>query len=282
MTGADVVNIRRIVIGFADAAAIADDAIATAAELAHLLDAELMGLFVEDALLFDAGALPWLRTLEPRRLVWRSLTPAQLAESHALAARAVERHLLGQAAAFGVAAGFQVVRGDPATTLALRSEPSDLLVLAEPAEPFARAVHPYPSLVRAVAETASAVLYVPHGARPKTGPVVALARAPDDAALALAASVAHAFKERLVVLAVAPPEGELAIAQAARALAGRDCITLRLDERGAGDWSEPARHALAPFRERLLTVSRTAVGDDLAGYLRLAGERSVPLLLAPV
>ena len=104
MALAAVANIRRVLIGFAGTTTAADDAIGTAAELARLLGVELTGLFVEDALLFDAAALPWLRTIEPRGLVWQALTESDLTQSHALVARALERLLLGKAAAVGVAA----------------------------------------------------------------------------------------------------------------------------------------------------------------------------------
>lgn len=281
MARVEVTSIRRVVVGFADAAAAADVVIATAAELAHALNVELTGLFIEDALLFDATAFPWLRAIEPRRLLWQSLDTAQVTELHALAARAAERLLLGKAAAFGVAAGFQIVRGDPATTLARRCEPSDLLVIAEPADPIARTLHPYPSLVRAIWETHAAVLYVPHGARSRAGPVVAVAEAADDAALALAAPVAAALKERLIVLAAAQPESEQAIARAARTLTGGDCVVLRLNAAATGSWPDAMSRALAPYRERLLIVSRAGLGGDLESYLRLARDRTVPLLLAP-
>jgi hypothetical protein len=161
-----------------------------------------------------------------------------------------------------------------------RVERSDLVVIAEPADPLARALPPYPRLVRAACETSAAVLYMPHGARRRAGPVVALARASDDAALALAAPVAAALRERLIVLAAGEPASEQDIARAAAALTGRDCATLKVDKRYATSLPDAIRAALAPYRERLLVASRAAVADDLAGFLRLASERAVPLLLA--
>jgi hypothetical protein len=279
MAQLEVVRIRRVVVGFADAAAAAGDLIATAAELARVLHVELWGLFVEDALLFDAAALTLLRAIEPRQLVWRSLTATQLAQAHAVAAGALERHLLDAAAALGVPAGFQVVRGDPATMLLRQCEPSDLLVIAEPADPIARAMHPYPRLVRALCETASAVLFIPHGARRRKGPVVAFARSPDDPSLALAASIAAASGERLIVLASGGPESEQKIADDVRALASGG-VTLRLAVRDAQSWREAVHAALGAYREQLLLVSRPAVEADFARYLRLAGERAVPVLVA--
>jgi len=281
MAPIDVINIRRVVLGIAGAVATLDQAITAAAELARRLDAELTALFVEDALLFDAATLPWLRTLEPRRLVWQSLSAAEVAESHALAARAIERRLLDAAAAFGVTAALQVVRGDPATTLAQRSEPSDLLVIAEPADPIARATHPYVALLRGLAETRSAVLYVPHGARSKPGPVIVFARSAGDAALALAAAIARALSEPLVVISSgANPQDDASIAVAAHALAGGDSATLRLDARASESRHAAMRRVLAAYRERLLIVARPGKDDGLEDDLALARERATLLLAA--
>jgi hypothetical protein len=274
------VRIRRVVIGFADSGAAVGNVIATAAEFARVLEVELWGLFIEDALVFAAAEWPHQRAIAPRALEWRALTAAGNAEAHVLAARAVERHLLGEAAALGIAAGFQIVRGEPAAALTQRLEPSDLLVFAEPADPIARVLPPYPRLVRALHETAAGVLYVPHGARRKSGPVVAFAQSANDPALELATSVAAALHERLIVLAMGGAAAEQAIAQAARERTA-GAVTLRLDARGTDRWHDAAKRALERYRERVLVVSRAAVAGDLARYLRLAGERAAPLLLAP-
>lgn len=241
-------RIRRVVFSIADAAS-AGPAIATAAEFAQVFEVDLYGLFIEDTLVFDAAALPELRAIEPRALQWRALTAAGNAEAHALAARAVERRLLDAAAALGIAAAFQIVRGDPAATLVQRLEPSDLVVFAEPADPMARALPPYVRLVQALRDTAAAVLYVPHGARRRSGPVVVFVRGEGDPALELAREVASALRERLIVQAI-----------------------------GSASGPQPPLHRQ---RERLLVVSRAALGDELAGYLQLARARVAPLLLAP-
>ena len=279
MAPVDVVNIRRVLIGFASNATAADDAIATAAELASLLGAELTGLFVEDELLFDAATLPWLRAIEPGRLIWQALNEAELAQSHALAARTLERLLLGKAAALGVAAAFEVVRGDPATALALRAEPTDLLVIAEPADPIARALH-QSQVLNAIGQTSATVLYVPHGARRRGGPVVALARKASDPALKLGAPVARALNERLIVVAM-ETSAEQEIAVAARSSMDGECITLRLDASMALGWLDAVSRTLSAYRERLIVVDRGTRGEALPEYLRLASDRAVSLLLAP-
>lgn len=277
MAAVEVMGIRRVVVGFPDAVAAAENLIVTGAEFARVLDVELWGLFVEDALLFEAAAQPHLRAIEARQLVWRPMTTVQLQEAHAVAAAALERSLLDAAARLGVPAGFQVVRGDPATLLLQRCEPSDLLVIAEPADPMARALHPYPRLARAVPESSSTVLFVPHAARRRKGPVAIFVRSPGDPALALAASMAAASNERLLVLAGGGRDVEEKIARAAGVLA-RGALTLRLETRAGESWRDTALRTLAPYRERLLLVGRTAVAAEFARYLRLAEERGVPLL----
>jgi hypothetical protein len=241
-------RIRRVVFGIADAAA-GGAAITTALELAQAFAVDLYGLFIEDALVFDAAASPHLRTIEPPALTWRVWSAAENAEAHALAARALERRLLDAAAALGIGAVFQIVRGDPAAALTQRLEPSDLLVFPEPADAMVRALPPYPRLVQALRDTAAVVLYIPHGRMRRSGPVVVFAQSDDDRAVALASSLALALHERLVVQAIASIDAVL----------------------------------LAPVRQRarLLVVSRAAAGDDMAGYVQLARQQLAPLLLAP-
>ena len=279
MAPVDIVNIRRVLIGFAGSAPAADDAIAAAAELASALGAELTGLFVEDELLFEAASLPWLRMLDPGRLMWQALNETELARSHALAARALERLLLGRAAALGVAAAFQVVRGDPAMAPARRAEPTDLLVIAEPADPIARALH-HSQVLSAFGQTSATVLYVPHGAHPRAGPVVTLARSASDPALKIAAPVARALNERLIVVAM-ETNAEQEIAVAARSSMAGECIALRLDAGSAVDWLDAVSRTLSAYRERLIVVNRGTSAEALPVYLRLASERAVSLLLAP-
>ena len=60
-----------------------------------------------------------------------------------------------------------------------------------------------------------------------------------------------------------------------------DHVTLKLDALAAATALDAVRIALGPCRERLLVAGRPAVADDLAGYIALARERAVPLLLAP-
>lgn len=241
-------RIRRVVFGIADAA-VAGAAITTAAEFAQAFAVDLFGLFIEDTFVFDAAALPQLRAIEPHALQWRAWTAAENAEAHVLAARAIERRLLDAAAALGIAAAFQVVRGDPAAALTQRLEPSDLLVFAEPADPMVRALPPYPRLVQALMHTTAAVLFIPHGARRRAGPVVVFAHSDQDPAVALAGSVAAALRERLVVQAIASVAG--------------------------------VQLAPAHQRERLLVVGRATAGDDVGGYFQLARRHVAPLLLLP-
>ncbi|HEU0200111.1 MAG TPA: hypothetical protein VFR86_06710 [Burkholderiaceae bacterium] len=121
-------------------------------------------------------------------------------------------------------------------------------------------------------------MFVPRRTRRLAGPVVALARAPDDPSLALGAALAAALREQLIVLAESTPKGEDDIARAARRAAGGGCVTLGLGGLSARSWLAALRHALRSYRERLLILSRGA-DEDAAPYFDLATERGVPLLM---
>jgi hypothetical protein len=276
MAALELVRIRRVLVGLSpDAAA---PLLATAAEFARAFDAELHGLFIEDAVAFAAAALPLRRAIAPRDLVWRLLEPAQMTEVHELAARGIHRSVLREAAAAGVAAQFEVVRGDPARTLVARAQRSDLVVIAEPADPIARAVPPYPHLVQAALRAPAAVLYVPAAARRRTGPVIALVRAPGDPVLERAAQLAAALRERCVAL---PVQAMAATGdRASRRASPRSGPPPELPSGPiVNAMHSPGPAELAASGERLLVLSRSGGDGDTERYFRLAAERRVPMLL---
>ena len=69
---------RRILVAL-DASRESDAALAAAAELAQQLDAELMGLFIEDIDLLNLAALPFSREVAVLSLSGRGLDPERVA-----------------------------------------------------------------------------------------------------------------------------------------------------------------------------------------------------------
>lgn len=133
-------NIRRIVIGL-DVSPQARGALDTAASLAHRMEAELVGLFVEREELIRLAGLPFAcevclpsaqtRGIDLKRME-RSLR-AMAEESRRLLAAAARRQtppLRGHSGAPPLRWSFQVTRTAPGQTLSGPGDPSDLLVLA--------------------------------------------------------------------------------------------------------------------------------------------------------
>src|SRR5690606_12015771 len=65
-------------------------------------------------------------------------------------------------------------------------------------DPSARHSHPFAGMLQRIAAAAVPVLYVPHGARMRRGPVIALASREDDGVVQLAARIARQFREEMV------------------------------------------------------------------------------------
>src|SRR5271165_565159 len=102
---------RRLVLELGHGA-VDPETIREAAAFAHLLDAELHALFVEDETLLNASALPFAREINPLSFQWRPLDTGRLeAELHAAAGRA-RQQLIAATGAIGVRRSFEVRRGD--------------------------------------------------------------------------------------------------------------------------------------------------------------------------
>ncbi len=196
------VGLRRVLLAFTQAAP--QPALEAAADLARLLDAGLQGLFVEDPVLFEAAGAPFARLLNPTQRTWRPMSHEHLSGEYAAAAAALRRRLQQVAAANGLAADFTIVRGDWAASVALHAEPTDLLAVFEPPGAIASRI----DRMRAAGQPRPgppAILYLAPSVRRRGGPVVAVATAHGgDATVALAARLAAAASERLVVIDLTP------------------------------------------------------------------------------
>lgn len=128
MTGAEVPEIRRILVAL-DASADSGAALEAAVALAARLEAELLGLFVEDVELLHAAGLPYAREVrvfetQPRRIGVDELELQLLAR-----ARAIERTLAHAAGRSGVRFAFRRVRGSVAAEVVAATGDADLVVV---------------------------------------------------------------------------------------------------------------------------------------------------------
>ncbi|SPE24066.1 hypothetical protein SBBP1_260023 [Burkholderiales bacterium] len=189
MSGMRPAGLRRLVLAFPPAA-VPQHAIDSAAQLARLMRASLLGLFVEDSDLFVAAQLPFMRELDVQLRAWRPLSHQRLLEDYAASAAALRRQLLQSAAQSGVPAKFAVFRGDPGTTVVSRALPTDFVALFE-------SVTTWPG--RPPSQAAGTV-FVPRAARPRRGPVVVVCGAAEDLAVEVATEIAaDAGVERILV-----------------------------------------------------------------------------------
>jgi hypothetical protein len=170
---------RRLVLAFPPTA-VSQDAIDSAAQLARLMRASLLGLLVEDSDLFVAADLPFMRELDAQLSAWRPLSHERLLEDYAASAAALRRRLLQSAAQSGVPAKFAVFRGDPGTAVVSRALATDFVALFE-------SVTTWPGRP---AGQAAGTVFLPRTARPRRGPVVAVAGAAHDMAVEVAAQIA--------------------------------------------------------------------------------------------
>ncbi|MBM3356950.1 MAG: hypothetical protein FJY54_04395 [Betaproteobacteria bacterium] len=120
-------EVRRIVVAL-DAARIAEEALEAAAGLAAALQAELVGLFVEDIELMRTAQLPFARELGLASAVLRRLETSDMERALRLQAVHSRERLAAAAAALNLQWSFQVVRGQPLAAVFDALEGSDLVV----------------------------------------------------------------------------------------------------------------------------------------------------------
>jgi hypothetical protein len=244
---------RRIVVRFPDASG-SHPGVLAAARLARLFQAELAGLFIEDAQLLELSALPLMRHLRasPGGIATTGLE--QLGQDFAAAAALARGRISRIGREFGLATTFTVIRGNVASLAFDATASGDLLVVVEPADPMARMVHPFLEIVRGVASSPAPILYAPHRLLGRTGPVVALAHSPLARAGEIATAVAASMGERLLTFESAGNLDGLLPASVDRVLAGTS--------------------------ESLIVIDQALLTPENPEFPAIAARRRVPILIA--
>ena len=226
---------RRLVLGLQPGAP--DHAAELAVEFAQLLDAELLGLFLDDLGLRHLAAMPTARALSALGAGWRRLEPSQSLTD--AAAQSAERRFA--AVSRGLARRrFEIARGGAAQALTAISRSDDFVVIVPPAAAD-RAAEPFASLLAAAFGSAAAVMLAPARVARAAGAVVAIAASPDDPSVETASAIAEAAGERLVVVEL-------------RALAG-DALRVERKRFTAFGGSTRGRSTMRPRRRRTLSES---------------------------
>ncbi len=249
-----------------------------AAELARLLDVEMMGVFVEDASIVGAASFPFTRELRLPAHDWHPASADRL-ESEMQAAAEQARLLLareGQAA--GISCHFEVHRGDPAATIAGLCDFHDIVAVAEPNEAIERLTDTAGRVREAALSSEATVLLLPSRPGRPAGAIVALISGADDPSLAFAARLAVTSGERLAAAIVGEDErspAEIRNAAAMAGLAPERVEVLRL----GGRTVHSVLHVLGGRHDRLVVLCRNRIGLPVNAPARLAEELRVPVLV---
>ncbi len=247
-----------------------------AIELAQLLNLDLLGLFLEDTSLHDLAAFPFARELRPLGGGWHPIDASQLTRDLALAARTAEMAFAEAAKQLPTEWRFEVARGPLASAFTTVSQTNDIVVISAPVSAAERATQQFSWLVDAAFQSTAAVLLVPRRVVRVQGPIVAVAAGVDDPSLVVAADIAAAANEGLVIIDVCAEA--IADARIEALGAGKNLKINRIVAGPKAGADTPSLvHALRPFRERLIVLTRRAADGHAASAL--AAERGVPVLI---
>jgi hypothetical protein len=191
-------RVRRVVValGTADSAAMT-----TAVDLAHSLEAELLGLFVEDVELFNLAALPFAGEVGFPSAVRRTLDVGAMERSLRAQAQRLQRELSARLAGRPVKWTFEVVRGRAVAELRAAVEARDLVIVSMPRTAAGKA-RARADAVRAFEGLSAPLLLTSEATRGSVSMrVVASARAaPDEIADAIVTLAPYYGRAVLVVL----------------------------------------------------------------------------------
>jgi hypothetical protein len=168
-----------------------------------------------------------------------------------------------------------VTRGPVGEALTSASSGSDIVVIVEPASAAERVSAQFSTLIEAAFRSAAAVMLVPPRLARNSGPIVAIATAPNDPSIAAAASIAGAAKEALIILDIGGqnPEGP----QLSQLAAEAGVTIRRIAAREFSPNPKACLAALHPMRERLLVMTRVPLEEEMASAI--AAARQVPVLV---
>lgn len=214
------------------------------AEVARLLGVEFHAVFVEDESLFHLAGLPFGREIRLPAHEWHPMDAARIASDYRHAAAAARGPVQRAAHARGIEYSFEVVREARGAPQSARVGDEDIVVVPPRREASADSIAPRPP---APAGTGALLLFAGVLAERRSGPIVAVVDGDDDPNREVAAAIARAAHEPLLVVARGP----------------------------AGDEARHVLDRLAGVRERLIVASRGAAIDPDA----LARARGVPVLL---
>ena len=209
-------TMRRILVAL-DASLHSMAALRAAADLAALMNAELIGLFVEDINLLRLASLPFAREVRWPTATGRDLDPGKMERDLRLRASRARRALALVADQAETTWTFRVVRGQVTQEVLMAAADADLLSLGRVSHSLGRRRR-LGSTARAVATRASRPVFVAHTEAASEQPILVTFDGSEQAAkgLAVAVRLAQAHDTNIVVAVVADnPEQAPALAEQA-------------------------------------------------------------------
>ena len=214
---------RRILVAL-DASRESDAALAAAAELAKHLDAELMGLFIEDIDLLNLAALPFSREVPVLSLSGRELDLERVERELRSKAAAARRALAALAGELHLQWSFRIARGHVDAELLTASQEADLVAVGKGTRPLSGKARLGSTGRAMVIQATRSVLLAAGIGGPTDAPVaIVYEGSGDSAALALAARLAESDRRHLVVFVLGDSQTsfaqrEVSVRQQLRAL----------------------------------------------------------------
>ncbi len=274
------VLIKRILVAL-DASGHSRAALEAAARLAARIDAELIGLFVEDEVLIRTAALPFTREVRSLSITGELGSGLDMERQLDAQARRAKRLLHRLAVEAGLASSFRVVRGDVKAKLLAASREVDLITLGRLGY-SARFLPRIGSIARGVMLEASCpVLVLHHGVRLHPSVVVLYDGSEGaDRALHLAAQITHRAEPKALMILYEATDARKAPTLRARVNQVLSPYAVRVALQPSHKFSFIQMASLFPRgRDGLLIVPRSLLGDHQGRLERLLTLMHCPVML---
>ncbi len=250
----------------------------TAAEMAHMFSARFSALMIDDGASGTLGYLPFAREYVPARAAWQTIGVADVAARQALSLRRARDAFAAIAQLHGISAHVEVISGNLQDELTGVLHETDVVALLAPSQASEWMTLPFAAFADAAFQGPATALLLPARITRRTGPIVALASMEDAASLALAARLARASGEMLIVLAA----GATDIAGSTKSLMEKVDLPLErlriVDVDGAN--LTDINRWLGDMGERMLVVGREFLTrPDLGQLISLACVRGIPVFI---
>ena len=245
-------------------------AIDAAAELAEVLNLELLANFIADSTLHELAGFP-LRELRLPGEGWQTIDLAEITREMDRAAGIARRLFAAAVGRRAIKTSFDVVPGAEVTASHISA--GDIVAIIEPAHPGERITRQFAGLLDAALATAGGILIVPRRIVRSAGPVVALATGAADPGIGPALEITAALKERLILAMPAPAPLAADVVSEARQLG----VQIDQVKEGGLIGLFGLTPALTGAKERLRVLTHGRVPQD--AYRLFSMLHGVPLLV---